>query len=157
MNNPGWKWSGATTTLDTALVDHKGDVNTLAFSPVSSDSLLASGGSEGYVYLWHLNHIKDGPFIELEHKRTWVLSLVFSADGKRLFSATQDQRIRSWYTNSKDLADSVSVRFPGPLNLIDWERFIGDRIKPEEIFPHPNTTNSKARTNNARPGKGSSP
>jgi len=152
-----WDWSGETPTLDIVLVDHKGDVNTLAFSPNSSDSLLASGGSEGYVYLWHLNHLKDGPYIELEHERTWVLSTVFSADGKRLLSATQDQKIRSWYTNSKDLADSVSVRFPGPLDKDDWEKFIGPKIDPETIFPKTSTTNSKSRTSNARPGKSSSP
>ena len=73
-----------------SLEQHSDWVTSLAISP--NNEILASGGKDGEICLWHLN---SGTFIKKlkEHSKA-VLSLAFSPDGQTLASASYSQTIK---------------------------------------------------------------
>ena len=71
----------------------------LAFSP--DGRMLASGYgySDGIIRLWDVASLES--LGRLEGHRGWVSKLVFSPDGRTLFSASQDQTVRAWDIEQK--------------------------------------------------------
>jgi WD40 repeat protein/tetratricopeptide (TPR) repeat protein len=70
--------------------------NALAFHPTES-SLLAAGGSDGKVLIWNLSDLKakDNPRHLSGHSAS-ITRLLFTADGLRLISASEDGVAQRW-------------------------------------------------------------
>ena len=114
-------WDGATgDPIGSPLVGHdlkigEGDnappnqINAVAFSPDSK--LLADGGRDGKIVLWDVSDPKNPQrlsVVDAHRDRVW--GLVFSLDGKTLFSgsefsANEDQTIKVW-----DVSDPQNVK-----------------------------------------------
>jgi len=76
---------------------HPEGIISVAWSP--SDSIIASGssweeGGGGPILLW--DAASGRPLGELDGHTSWISDMVFSKDGVRLYSASDDQTIRVW-------------------------------------------------------------
>lgn len=73
---------------------HGDRVRAVRFHPVPSRKLLASGGYDFAVRLWHSD---DGRMVRsLENALDWVIALDFSADGRLLAAGWGKGRVRVW-------------------------------------------------------------
>jgi WD40 repeat protein len=123
---------------------HKARVNAISFS--RNDSQVASASFDGTIRIWELGTIKDETYddtpITLEdHRldkdyRQWVWAISFSEDGSRLIAGCRDNLLRSWYTNSEEMAQIIcqDLNQKNRKDLTDkqWERFVGTTL-PKEI------------------------
>jgi len=83
-------WSVEGNLLYT-LIDHKGDVNDVVFSP--NGKIIASASSDQTIKLWNT----DGMLLKtLIAPNGAVYGVSFSPDGKRLVSASWDGSIKIW-------------------------------------------------------------
>lgn len=73
---------------------HSEGITALAWSPEGSIIASGSGFSGGTIQLW--NAASGKPLDGLEGHTSWICELVFSVDGRRLYSASGDQTIRIW-------------------------------------------------------------
>jgi eukaryotic-like serine/threonine-protein kinase len=73
---------------------HPEAIMAVAWSPKASLLASGSGYSGGPVRLWDADSGRS--FGTLEGHTSWICQLIFSADGRRLYSASADQTIRIW-------------------------------------------------------------
>ncbi len=81
---------------ESILRGHTAAVNTVAVNTVamgSEEPLIVSGGQDKVMRFWNL---KTGQPLQYFSLETPILSVAFSADGKRLAAAGQDNRVRVW-------------------------------------------------------------
>jgi RNA polymerase sigma factor (sigma-70 family) len=161
-------WECATGKLVHHLAGHQRDVSQLTWSP--DDRILASGGSDGTIRLWdpgkgrEIRRLGTGTPEQIERERKkvaalkadlsgvgylgWVNGLVFSRDGKLLYSAGGDYRcLFVWdVTSGKELrrqegpqrisclarsADGKTLAAGGTAHQIDlWDLNTEKRIHP---------------------------
>ncbi|KAJ5152980.1 G-protein beta WD- 40 repeats containing protein [Penicillium canariense] len=86
-------------SLIQTLPAHKGNVNTVAFSPDGKQ--FASGSSDGTIKLW--NTATGDLQKALERHSASVNSVAFSPDGKHIISGSDDRTIKLWNTATGDL------------------------------------------------------
>ena len=86
----------------------KGDntIHALNFSP--DGKYLASGGSNGTIYLWD---IATGKHVStLVGHENWVSSVAFSSDGKYLVTGSNDTTVKVWNVNNRtELTSLLSI------------------------------------------------
>jgi WD40 repeat protein/tRNA A-37 threonylcarbamoyl transferase component Bud32 len=104
-----WTRGGRVHVMDTrngnelwTVVASEHEITALAFSPDGKTLATAAGYSESDIRLWEVATGKE--IGRLEGHTSWVGSLVFWPDGKRLASSSADQTIRIW-----DLASRKSL------------------------------------------------
>jgi len=92
-------WNLPQHTLAAQLGDHEDEVNVVAFSP--DGTLLAAGDNNGQVVLRDAQRfqIKQRLIQEDPGEQPWVLGLVFSPDGRRVYTVV-DQNIIAWEVDS---------------------------------------------------------
>ena len=78
---------------DLDLPTQSGGLTTVAFSP--DGSLLAAGGVDGHVWLWHLSQPARPPQLWEAHPNE-INVLVFGADRNQLLTASADYSVRLW-------------------------------------------------------------
>ena len=106
----GWDWTlrlwdTSTGKLRKTFGEHSSLVNTVAFSP---DGETIASASRGLIHLWN----RKGDLLQLWYARTgehvehfidhidYVLTVVFSPDGKLIASGGYDSRLRLWNANT---------------------------------------------------------
>jgi eukaryotic-like serine/threonine-protein kinase len=88
------------------LEGHKGDVYTVAFSPVGDGRWVASGGEDSTVKVWDSH---SGKLVRSFRGHTGLVSSVaFSPDGRRLVSGSRDKTVKVW--DVTQLSDEVADR-----------------------------------------------
>jgi WD40 repeat protein len=115
-------WDSASQRLIASLEQHKGGVNSVAFS--ADGKTLASAGDDGSVKLW--DSASHRLIASLEQHKGRVLSVAFSADGKTLASAGMDGSVKLWDSASNRLIASLeqhngwvlSATFPAESNYL---------------------------------------
>ena len=98
-------WDASTGKLRKTFGEHSSLVNTVAFSP---DGKTIASASRGLIHLWN----RKGDLLQLWYARTgehvehfvdhidYVLTVVFSPDGKLIASGGYDSRLRLWNANT---------------------------------------------------------
>ena len=135
--------------LSTFLRGHKGNVDSVAFSP--DGTRLASGSADKKIILWDT---KTGKALQtLEGHKKSVLSVAFSPDGARLASASADHTIILWDAKSgkalqtleghKDSVGSVAFSPDGArlasasVEIILWDAKTGKALQTLEGHENP--------------------
>ena len=73
---------------------HSKEVYAVAFSPTDERPWIASGGEDGKVKIWDS---RSGEPVRTLHGHTGIVSsLVFSPNGKRLYSGSRDTTVKVW-------------------------------------------------------------
>jgi WD40 repeat protein len=88
------------------LKGHTGAILGLDFSTSVTNTLIATGGEDGFVYLWSL--FEDTPVLVKKHSAA-VNSVVFSPDGDLVASASDDGTVQLWSVddgNGTELVDA---------------------------------------------------
>ncbi len=114
---------------------HKGIVKDLLFSP--GGKYLASVGFDGSIFLWSLenkqreNIIKEKPDLVIENRQK-VLSLLFDEKENFLLYA-DERRLRVCPTRPELLYELLCKRNKKTFTAEEWNSYVGDSIKPEDI------------------------
>ncbi len=85
-------WDVGTSRLQLELKGHQGSVSAVSFSP--DGRWVVTGGADRTLRFWHP---KTGALLRTLTGRTRIHSLVFSADGKRFFTASTEARTSLGY------------------------------------------------------------
>ncbi|GAA1020580.1 hypothetical protein Aple_078720 [Acrocarpospora pleiomorpha] len=115
------------TRVGTPLAGHRGDVQTIAFSP--DGSLLAAGSADHTVWLWNTadprKPTQAGPPIE---DPSSVLHLAFSPDGETLAVAASGEQksVRLWNVTNPARPVLLGEPITGPAGLINFVAFSPD-------------------------------
>jgi WD40 repeat protein/serine/threonine protein kinase len=88
------------------LEGHKGDIYTVAFSPIGDGRWVASGGEDSVVKVWDSH---TGVVVRNFRGHTGVVtSVAFSPDGRLLVSGSRDHTVRVW--DLTQLSDEIGDR-----------------------------------------------
>lgn len=91
---------------------HASSVNDLKFKSVNGNLQLASASSDQTIKIMDVNSIvvsnNTEDIITLRGHNKWVYSLMYSPDGKFLYTASEDKRIIGWYTSMSGIYKSLT-------------------------------------------------
>ncbi|OFX83938.1 MAG: hypothetical protein A2W99_03730 [Bacteroidetes bacterium GWF2_33_16] len=125
-------WETKNYTLLETLEGHRSRIYDIDFSP--DDQLVASSSLDGTVRMWDCNNINNQPVVLTDHE-SWVLSIAFSPDGKRLItSSNQKERILVWSTNSDFMANDVKTFLERNMTIDEWNVFVAKDVEYEKTL-----------------------
>jgi WD40 repeat protein len=109
------------------LKGHKGRIWSIAFSP--SGSLLASGGEDKTVRIWHVNNghpyswynEERSIYNTLEEHTSWVMSVKF-IDDRTLASCSDDCSIKIWDLEKGECIETFPLEHKNRIWSIDFDR-----------------------------------
>ena len=91
---------------------HASSVNDLKFKSVNGNLQLASASSDQTIKIMDVNSImisnNTEDIITLRGHNKWVYSLMYSPDGKFLYTASEDKRIIGWHTSMSSIYKSLT-------------------------------------------------
>ena len=101
-------WDVATRTVARDLAGHKARTTAVAFGPADGD-LLATGGEDHQVLLWHLHGANPlQPVVLAGHTRT-VTCLAVTPDGAIVASGSHDGTVRLWDARAGKCLDTLAT------------------------------------------------
>lgn len=107
--------------------NHTARVVDLAFSP--SGDFMASSSYDGSAFIYDTKNIGFPPIL-IKEPSTWILSVAFSGDNKRLLLATNKADFLVAYpTQSKFIASQLCSKNLKGLTQEEWNTYIGSDIK----------------------------
>jgi WD40 repeat protein len=110
--------------------NHKARVVDIAFSPAGD--LMASSSYDGSVFIYDTRNMSNMP-IQIREPSSWVLSVAFSGDGKRILLATnKPDFLISYPTQSKYMVGQLCSKISRGLTTDEWNTYIGNDIKYEK-------------------------
>jgi WD40 repeat protein len=120
-------WNPYSHKLILGFKNHNARVVDLAFSPTADQ--LASSSYDGSVIIYDTRNINNPP-VQIKEAASWVLSIAFSGDGKRILLATNKPDYMVAYpTQSKYMIGQLCAKFPKALTADEWNTYIGNDIK----------------------------
>jgi WD40 repeat protein len=91
---------------------HASSVNDLKFNTVNGNLQLASASSDQTIKLMDVSAIMASKNTEdiltLRGHSKWVYSLIYTPDGKFLYTASEDKRIIGWHTSMAGIFNSLT-------------------------------------------------
>jgi WD40 repeat protein len=107
--------------------NHMARVVALTFSP--SGDFMASSSYDGSVFIFDTKNIASPPIL-IKEPSTWILSIAFSSDSKRLVLATNKADFLLAYpTQSKYMVNQLCGKISKALTQEEWNTYIGSDIK----------------------------
>lgn len=119
-------------TIDENLEGHISKINDIDFSP--SDSLMATSSLDGTVRLWDFTNLNNQPIVLADHE-SWVLSIEFSPDGKKLVtSSDKPERLFVWSTKVKFLAKDIKDKITRNMTEDEWNTYVAEDIEYQKTI-----------------------
>jgi WD40 repeat protein/energy-coupling factor transporter ATP-binding protein EcfA2 len=114
------------------LEGHKSPITDINFNPL--DDIMATSSRDGTARMWDCTNLNNQPIILQDHDK-WVLSVVFSPDGKSLVtSSNQKDRLLIWSTKSEILANDLKARINRNMTDIEWDTYVATDVSYEKTF-----------------------
>lgn len=127
---------------------HYSRISHLTFS--KNDRLLASSSWDNTAKIWDMENINDLPIVLEDHK-SWVRFTAFSPDNKYLITASEDNLLRKWYTDYREMAVDLCAGTDRNMYQKEWNQYVGQDIGyrvtcpnaasavtvPEDVTPPP--------------------
>ncbi|MFH2095726.1 MAG: hypothetical protein ABIJ16_08480 [Bacteroidota bacterium] len=110
---------------------HHARINDLKYSP--DDELLASASFDRTTKIWQTNNMNLEPIILKDHD-SWVLSLVFSSNGKELVTACVDSYIKCWDIEARKVAERLNGKLTRNMTQNEWNTYVGKDVPYEETL-----------------------
>ncbi|MGE0090879.1 MAG: hypothetical protein AB7S50_15525 [Bacteroidales bacterium] len=125
-------WDTKNYTLIETLEGHRSRIYDIDFSP--DDQLVASTSLDGTVRMWDCSNINNQPVVLTDHE-SWVLSIAFSPDGKRLItSSNQKERILVWSTTTEQMAKDLKPYLERNMTTDEWNVFVAKDVDYEKTL-----------------------
>lgn len=125
-------WDTKNYSLVETLEGHRSRIYDIDFSP--DDKLMGSSSLDGTVRLWDSENINNQPVVLTDHE-SWVLSIAFSPDGKRLVtSSNQKERILVWSTKTDMMAKEVRSFIERNMTMDEWNAFVAKDVDYEKTI-----------------------
>lgn len=114
------------------LEGHISKINDIDFS--YSDSLMATSSLDGTVRLWDFTNLNNQPIVLSDHE-SWVLSIEFSPDGKKLVtSSDKPERLLVWSTKVKFLANDIKDKIKRNMTEDEWNTYVAEDVKYQKTI-----------------------
>ncbi len=118
------------------LEGHKSRIYDIDFN--IDDNQMATSSLDGTVRIWDCTNLNNQP-IELTDHESWVLSIAFTPDGKKLVtSSNQKDRIIVWYTKINYIAEDLKTRITRNMSNEEWNVYVAEDIEYEKTLANIN-------------------
>ncbi len=118
------------------LEGHKSRIYDIDFN--INDHQLATSSLDGTVRIWDCMNLNNQP-IELTDHESWVLSIAFTPDGKKLVtSSNQKDRILIWSTKLDYIAEELKTRITRNMSNEEWNVYVAEDIEYEQTLANIN-------------------
>ena len=118
------------------LEGHKSRIYDIDFN--IDDNQMATSSLDGTVRIWDCTNLNNQP-IELTDHESWVLSIAFTPDGKKLVtSSNQKDRIIVWYTKIDYIAEDLKTRITRNMSNEEWNVYVAEDIEYEKTLANIN-------------------
>lgn len=132
-------WDSRTFEAIENLEGRKSRINDIDFN--IDDKLMATSSQDGTARMWDCTNLNNQP-IELTDHESWVLSSVFSPDGKKLVTSSKDKdRIIIWSTKSEYLATDIYDRITRNMSIEEWNVYVAKDVEYEKTIAEINNSN----------------
>ncbi|WP_338875566.1 hypothetical protein WBJ53_08100 [Spirosoma sp. SC4-14] len=113
---------------------HTSTVNDIAFSP--NGKFLASCSADWSMHIWDYSNLsqQQQPIV-INDFDSWVMSIRFTSDNKRLIASSADKTIRVRNVNTADLYAELTRKVKRNLTAEEWDKYIGKDIPYENVKP----------------------
>ena len=109
---------------------HSGRIYDLDFNP--NGNQLATSSMDGTIKIWNTSNFNFHPIVIREHE-SWVRSLAFSPDGKKLISSSQkDNMIFQWPANTELMAGEMCNYITKNMTQLEWNTYVASDIDYEK-------------------------
>lgn len=132
-------WDSKTFQAIENIEGRKSRINDIDFN--IDDKLMATSSQDGTARMWDCTNLNNQP-IELTDHESWVLSSVFSPDGKKLVTSSKDKdRIIIWSTKSEYLATDIYGRITRNMSVEEWNVYVAKDVEYEKTIAEINNSN----------------
>ncbi|MCD4834381.1 MAG: hypothetical protein K8R31_11340 [Bacteroidales bacterium] len=132
-------WDSKTFEAIENLEGRKSRINDIDFN--IDDKLMATSSQDGTARMWDCTNLNNQP-IELTDHESWVLSSIFSPDGKKLVTSSKDKdRIIIWSTKSEYLATDIYDRITRNMSIEEWNVYVAKDVEYERTIAEINNSN----------------
>ncbi len=132
-------WDSKTFEAIENLEGRKSRINDIDFN--IDDKLMATSSQDGTARMWDCTNLNNQP-IELTDHESWVLSNIFSPDGKKLVTSSKDKdRIIIWSTKSEYLATDIYDRITRNMSIEEWNVYVAKDVEYEKTIAEINNSN----------------
>jgi len=114
------------------LEGHKARIYDIDFNP--SDSLFATSSLDGTVRVWDCTNLNNQPIVLKDHE-SWVLSISFTPDGKKLVtSSNKKDRILIWDIKPESIAVEIVKGINRNMTQEEWNNYVAEDIPYEKTL-----------------------
>lgn len=120
-------WNPYAHKLILSLKNHTARVVDIGFNP--SGDLMATSSYDGSVNIYDIKNLGNVP-VQIKEPSSWVLSVCFSGDGRRVVMATNKPDFLVTYpSQSKYMVGTLCPKLARGLSSEEWSSYIGNDIK----------------------------